>query len=46
VAMWMAMFPRKPSPRANHPRIEHLRIAGNYASTDAAKIGVSPLHLR
>ncbi len=46
VAMWMAMFPRKPSQRANYPRIEHLRIAGKYASTDAAKIGVSPLHLR
>jgi hypothetical protein len=45
-AMWMAMFPRKPSQQANYPRIEHLRIAGKYASMDAAKIGVSPLHLR
>jgi hypothetical protein len=45
VAMWIAMFPRKPSQRANYPRIEHLRIAGKYAPTDAARIGVSPLHL-
>jgi hypothetical protein len=46
VAMWVAMFPRKPSQRAAYPRIEHLRIAGKDASTDAANIGVSPLHLR
>ena len=45
MAMWMAMFPRKSSQRANYPRIEHLRIAGKYAPTDAARIGVSPLHL-
>jgi hypothetical protein len=49
VAMFLpicvAMFPRKPSQRANYPRIEHLRIAGKYAPTDAARIGVSPLHL-
>jgi len=39
---------RKPSrpPRPNHPRIEHLRIAGKYAPTGSAKMGVSPLDLR
>jgi Kef-type K+ transport system membrane component KefB len=41
----VAMFPRKPSQRANYPRIEHLRIAGKYTPTDAARIGVSPLYL-
>ena len=45
-AMWMAIFPRKTSQRASYPRIEHLRIAGKYASTDAAEIGVCPMHLR
>jgi hypothetical protein len=40
------MSARKPSQRVNYPRIEHLRIAGKYAPTDAAKIGVSPLYLR
>lgn len=46
VAIWAAMFTRKPSHPANYPRIEHLRIAGKYASTSAAKMGVSPLHLK
>ena len=36
----------KPSQPVNYPRIEHLRIAGKYAPTGAAKMGVSPLHLR
>jgi len=45
VAMWVAMFTRKPSRPANYPRIEHLRIAGKYAPTGASKVGVSPLHL-
>jgi hypothetical protein len=45
-AIWAVMFTRKPSHRANYPRIEHLRIAGKYTSTGAAKIGVSPLHLK
>jgi hypothetical protein len=45
VPICVAMFPQKPSQRANYPRIEHLRIAGKYAPTDAARIGVSPLHL-
>jgi hypothetical protein len=45
VAICVPMFVREPSPRANYPRIEHLRIAGKYAPTDAASIGVSPLHL-
>jgi hypothetical protein len=45
-AMWMAIFPRKTSQRASYPRIEHLRIAGKFASTDSATIGVSPLRLR
>jgi hypothetical protein len=45
VPICVAMFLRKPSQRANYPRIEHLRIAGKYAPTDAARIGVSPLHL-
>lgn len=36
----------KSSQRVNYPRIEHLRIAGKYAPTSAAKIGVSPLNLR
>ena len=40
------MVLRKPSRPVNYPRIEHLRIAGKYAPTSAAKIGVSPLHLR
>ena len=38
-------FARKPSRPPNHPRIEHLRIAGKYAPTSPAKMGVSPLHL-
>ncbi|HUA00339.1 MAG TPA: hypothetical protein VMB02_08415 [Candidatus Aquilonibacter sp.] len=46
VAIWPAMLVRKPSRPANYPRIEHLRIAGKYASTGAAKVGVSPLHLQ
>jgi hypothetical protein len=37
---------RKASQPVNYPRIEHLRIAGKYIPTSAAKIGVSPLHLR
>ena len=45
VPICVAMFPQKPSQRANYPRIEHLRIAGKYAPTDAASVGVSPLHL-
>jgi len=45
VPICVAMFPRKPSQPANYPRIEHLRIAGKYAPTDAARVGVSPLHL-
>jgi hypothetical protein len=45
VPIFVAMFLRKPSQRANYPRIKHLRIAGKYAPTDAARIGVSPLHL-
>lgn len=45
VAIFAPMFARKPSQPANYPRIEHLRIAGKYAPTSAAKIGVSPLHL-
>ena len=45
VAMWPAMLMRKPSQRANYPRIEHLRIAEKYAPTGASKVGVSPLHL-
>jgi hypothetical protein len=40
-----AMFLLKSSQRVNYPRIEHLRIAGKYEPTDAARIGVSPLHL-
>ncbi|MGA9884170.1 MAG: hypothetical protein WBQ34_10665 [Candidatus Acidiferrales bacterium] len=46
VAILVPMFDRKPSQPVNYPRIEHLRIAGKYAPTGAAKIGVSPLHLR
>jgi hypothetical protein len=46
LAIWPAMFMRKRSRPANYPRIEHLRIAGKYAPTGAAKMGVSPLHLR
>jgi hypothetical protein len=46
VAIFLAMFARKASQRVNYPRIEHLRIAGKYAPTSAAKMGVSPLHLR
>jgi len=42
----IAISMRKPSQRPNHPRIEHLRIAGKYASTGAAKMGVSPLYLK
>jgi hypothetical protein len=45
VPICAAMFLQKPSQRANYPRIEHLRIAGKYAPTDAARVGVSPLHL-
>ncbi len=45
-AILVPMFDRKPSQPVNYPRIEHLRIAGKYAPTGAAKIGVSPLHLR
>jgi hypothetical protein len=45
VAMWTAMLMRKPSQRANYPRIEHLRVAGKYAPTGASKVGVPPLHL-
>lgn len=37
------LFVRKPP--VNYPRIEHLRIAGKYEPTGAAKMGVSPLHL-
>lgn len=29
----------------NYPRIKHLRIAGKYAATGAAEVGVSPLHI-
>jgi uncharacterized PurR-regulated membrane protein YhhQ (DUF165 family) len=46
VSIWMAMFLRKPSQRANYPRVEHLRIAGKYAPAGASKVGVSPLHLK
>ena len=46
VAIWVAVFTRKPSRPANYPRIEHLRIAGKYAPTGASKIGVSPLRLQ
>jgi hypothetical protein len=45
VPICVAMSLRKPSQRANYPRIEHLRIAGKYVPTDAARVGVSPLHL-
>jgi hypothetical protein len=45
VPIFVAMLLRKSSQRANYPRIEHLRIAGKYAPTEAATIGVSPLHL-
>jgi NADH:ubiquinone oxidoreductase subunit K len=45
VAIFVPMFSQKSSQRVNYPRIEHLRIAGKYAPTSAAKIGVSPLHL-
>ena len=50
VPIWAAIFlplmaARKVSQRVNYPRIEHLRIAGKYAPTNAAKLGVSPLHL-
>jgi hypothetical protein len=38
-------YARRPAQRPNHPRIEHLRIAGKYAPTSAAKMGVSPLYL-
>lgn len=37
---------RKPVRRPNHPRIEHLRIAGKYAPASPSKTGVSPLQLR
>lgn len=46
VAILAPMFARKSSQAVNYPRIEHLRIAGKYAPTGAAKTGVSPLHLR
>jgi hypothetical protein len=29
----------------NYPRIRHLRIAGQYKSVGASKLGISPLHL-
>jgi hypothetical protein len=45
VAIFVPIFART-SPPANYPRIEHLRIAGKYSPTDAAKMGVSPLRLR
>jgi hypothetical protein len=45
-AIFAPMIAREPSHRANYPRIDHLRIAGKYTPTSAAKIGVSPLHLR
>jgi hypothetical protein len=46
IAIFVPMFARKPLQPANYPRIEHLRIAGKYAPTSAAKMGVSPLHLQ
>jgi GrpB protein len=46
VAIFAPALARKSSAPANYPRIEHLRIAGKYAPTGAAKIGVSPLNLR
>ena len=36
-------FAQPPNP--NYPRIKHLRIAGKYAPTGAAAVGVSPLHI-
>jgi hypothetical protein len=46
IAIFVPMFARKPLQPANYPRIEHLRIAGKYAPTSAAKIGLSPLRLQ
>lgn len=46
MAIAIAISMRKPPQRLNHPRIEHLRIAGKYTPTGAAKIGVSPLYLK
>ena len=46
IAIAIAVLMRKSPRRLNHPRIEHLRIAGKYAPTSASKMGVSPLHLR
>jgi hypothetical protein len=45
VVFWV-VFMRKPSQRANYPRVEHLRIAGKYAPAGASKVGVTPLHLK
>jgi len=46
IAIAIAALMRKSPQRPNYPRIEHLRIAGKYAPTGAAKMGVSPLYLR
>lgn len=46
LAIAMAASMHRSSQRPNHPRIEHLRIAGKYVPTSAAKIGVSPLYLK
>ena len=41
VEIFTRKFPQQP----NFPRIKHLRIAGKYAATGAAEVGVSPLHI-
>jgi len=46
IAIAIAALMRKSPQRPNYPRIEHLRIAGKYAPTGTAKMGVSPLYLR
>jgi len=46
IAFAIAVSMRTPPHRPNYPRIEHLRIAGKYASTGAAKMSVSPLYLK
>lgn len=46
IAIFVPMFARKPLQRANYPRIEHLRIAREYAPAGPSKLGISPLHLR
>jgi hypothetical protein len=43
----VAFSSRKPIRPANYPRIEHLRIAGNYQAAGAfGETGISPLRLR